>query len=222
MDFFKLLQSLDDLLYEVMSWLVFYPVTLWRTLRHPQRMMRYADTELDDAADDQYSDTLSPPLFLLISLILSHAIELATLGQSALVTRTTGFDRLIDSDSTLIVTRVLVFSLFPLVMATRLVRRQKVGLNRRTLKPPFYSQCYVAAPFALAIGIAVILLQLVPAWSRLAGLSLLLAALLWYGTLQVRWFALHLGTSHWRGFADASIAMTECIIVVLVAAALFS
>ncbi len=35
MNFFNLLQSLDELLYEVMSWLVFYPITLWRTLVHP-------------------------------------------------------------------------------------------------------------------------------------------------------------------------------------------
>jgi len=39
MGFFTLLKSLDELLYEVMSWLVFYPVTLWRPLARPQAMM---------------------------------------------------------------------------------------------------------------------------------------------------------------------------------------
>ena len=222
MDFFKLLQSLDDLLYEVMAWLVFYPVTLWRAIRHPQRMMRYADAELVDDVGEQYSDTLSPPLFLLISLIISHAIELLAIGQSTLVTRTAGLDRLIDSDSTLIVLRVLVFSLFPLGMATRLVQRQKIGLNRKTLRPPFYSQCYVAAPFALVVGIAAILLKLEPTSLRVAGLVLMLAALLGYGALQARWFALHLGESHWRGFIDASIAMIGCIAILCLAASLFA
>lgn len=33
MDFMKWLNSLDELLYEVMSWLVFFPLTLWRALR---------------------------------------------------------------------------------------------------------------------------------------------------------------------------------------------
>ena len=43
MDFMRLLQSLEELLYELVSWFVFYPVTLWRTLTRPQQMMRYAD-----------------------------------------------------------------------------------------------------------------------------------------------------------------------------------
>lgn len=50
MDFLKLIQSLDELLYEIMSWLVFYPVTLWRTLTKPLTMMTYSETELGDAA----------------------------------------------------------------------------------------------------------------------------------------------------------------------------
>ena len=39
MNFFNLLQSLDELLYEVMSWLVFYPMTLWRVLVRPPRRL---------------------------------------------------------------------------------------------------------------------------------------------------------------------------------------
>src|SRR5690349_10768094 len=72
MNFFNLLQSLDELLYEVMSWLVFYPITLWRTLVRPLQMMDYSDVEQGDASDQQYTDTLSPPLFLLLSLIIIH------------------------------------------------------------------------------------------------------------------------------------------------------
>jgi hypothetical protein len=46
MDFLKLIQSLDELLYEIMSWLIFYPVTLWRTLTKPLTMMTYSEVEL--------------------------------------------------------------------------------------------------------------------------------------------------------------------------------
>ena len=70
MNFFNLLQSLDDLLYEVMSWLIFYPITMWRTLVRPLTMMDYSDLEQRDAEDQQYIDTLSPPLFLLLSFYL--------------------------------------------------------------------------------------------------------------------------------------------------------
>ncbi len=75
MNFTQLLKSLDDLLYEVVSLLVFYPVTMWRALRPPLRMMDYSDTELGDREEKQYADTLSPPLFLLLSLIISHVVS---------------------------------------------------------------------------------------------------------------------------------------------------
>ena len=39
MDFMKWLNSLDELLYEVMSWVVFFPLTLWQALFRPIRTM---------------------------------------------------------------------------------------------------------------------------------------------------------------------------------------
>ncbi|MCX8573066.1 permease, partial [Aminobacter sp. MET-1] len=71
----KLLKSLEELLYELVSWLVFYPITMWRCVAAPLTMMRYADTELADRPEDQYDDTLSPPLFLLITLLLSQGVS---------------------------------------------------------------------------------------------------------------------------------------------------
>ena len=41
----KWLNSLDELLFEVMSWLIFFPLTLWRTLAQPLTMMAYADEQ---------------------------------------------------------------------------------------------------------------------------------------------------------------------------------
>lgn len=61
----KWLNSLDELLYGVMSWLVFYPLTLWRSLVRPLATMDYADRQLSLPEAEQYADALSPPLFLL-------------------------------------------------------------------------------------------------------------------------------------------------------------
>jgi hypothetical protein len=46
MNFVQWLNSLDELLYEVRSWLVFYPITLWRVLRHPLATMHCAEDQL--------------------------------------------------------------------------------------------------------------------------------------------------------------------------------
>ncbi|MBX7489423.1 hypothetical protein K3177_12945 [Qipengyuania sp. GH25] len=77
MHFMQLLKSLDELLYEVMSWLVFFPLTLWRTLTQPITMMEYADSELHDPEEQQYEDALSPPLFLLLAILITQAISMS-------------------------------------------------------------------------------------------------------------------------------------------------
>lgn len=35
MDFMKILKSLEEALYEVMVWLVFYPFTMWQVMTRP-------------------------------------------------------------------------------------------------------------------------------------------------------------------------------------------
>ncbi|WP_293700424.1 MULTISPECIES: hypothetical protein [unclassified Sphingopyxis] len=221
MDFLKLIQSLDELLYEIMSWLIFYPVTLWRALTQPLKMMDYADTELGDPAARQYSDTLSPPLFLLLTIALTHAAELSLVGQDQLVTSKTGLSAFVSDDSSLILVRVAFFSIFPLIMAARMVRARHVKLDRGPLKPPFYSQCYVTAPFAMMVSAASILMRMGQIEWELAGFALLVFALLWFGTLQILWFAHHLRTGYWRAAGHASRAMAEALVLFTVVSQIF-
>lgn len=221
MNFFSLLQSLDELLYEVMSWLIFYPITLWRTLVHPLKMMDYSDLEQGDAEDEQYTDTLSPPLFLLLSLILVHAAELALVGNDAVVTSKIGLSALVSTNTDLIMLRIVAYSLFAVMMATRLLRARKVEISRDTLRAPFYSQCYVAGLLAILLGMSVVLIRLAHEWSLLAGAALGLTALLWFGFLQTAWFAQHLQCSRWRAFGQASRAMIESLVALLLLSNLF-
>jgi len=221
-NFFNLLQSLDELLYEVMSWLVFYPVTLWRTLVRPLQMMDYSDVEQGDAADEQYTDTLSPPLFLLLSLILVHAAEIALVGANAVVVSKVGLSALVSNDTDLIILRIVTYSLFPVLMATRMVRARKVEVNRQTLRAPFYSQCYGAALLAILLGSGELLIRLGHEWSLLAGAALMLFGLLWFGTLQTAWFDQHLKCGRLRAFGQASRAMVESLVAVLLLSNLFN
>ena len=49
----KWLNSLDEHLFEVVSWLVFLPLTLLRTLVRLMAMMDYADEQLAQPDDEQ-------------------------------------------------------------------------------------------------------------------------------------------------------------------------
>ena len=62
MDFIKIIRSLEEFLYEVMSWIIFYPRTILRILLHPTRMTTYSEAEQDDLPSDRFTDALSPPL----------------------------------------------------------------------------------------------------------------------------------------------------------------
>lgn len=221
MNFFSLLKSLDELLYEIMSWLIFYPVTLGRTLVRPLKMMDYSDVEQGDAADEQYNDTLTPPLFLLLTLIIGHAIELSLVGQNEMVGNKVGLSALISDNSSLILLRTATFSIFPLVLAARLVRARGRALDRNSLRAPFYAQCYLAAPFAMMSGLSENFIRLAHPWSEIAGVLLYLFALLWFGTLQILWFRQHLGAGVPRAFAHASRAMVESLAAVAFLAWLF-
>ncbi len=221
MNFFGLLNSLDEILYEFMSWLLFYPITLWRSLRHPLAMMDYADVELADAEEEQYTDTLSPPLFLLLSLVISHALELTLVGQNSLVTDNKGLAAFVSDDTSLIMLRIVFFSIFALVMAVRLLRKQGKKVERKSLREPFYSQCYVVAPFALLTGIAVLMTTSRHDGFVLAGVAMLLLTLCWYGILQTLWFSQQLGIGKARAFGQASLGMIESLIAVAILSVLF-
>jgi uncharacterized membrane protein len=193
MNFMQLLQSLDDLLYEVMSWLVFFPITLWRTLTRPLRMMDYADSELGERRAEQYTDTLSPPLFLLLALLLAHLIGLATgEGTNPIVARTTGFAGYIDSDGKLLLLRLALFSIIPLMLASTLLVAQRRPFTRERLRAPFYAQCYPAGAFALALAASTLLYHRLPAVGHAAGYAVAVAACGSYGVVQVAWFRGHL------------------------------
>ena len=68
MDFVKILRAFEEFLYEVLTWLLFYPRTLWRVTRRPLEMTRYSDAEQHDKAEKQYDDAISPPLFLILTM----------------------------------------------------------------------------------------------------------------------------------------------------------
>lgn len=214
MDFMRLLKSFEELLYELTSWLVFYPITLWRTLRTPSAMMRYSDVELVEEGDAQYTDTLSPPIFLLLTLLIAFGIELS-LGQleSPWVR-----PALVASDSNLLLLRTLFFSVFPLLMAVRLLRQRGGKIDRNSLKRPFYSQCYVAAPFAFAASLAGTLSRIDIHATQISAGVLIVAAVGWYAVIETGWFSAQLAISKVRAAAIVFATIAQATLIILLAA----
>lgn len=211
MDFFAIIRSLEELLYEVMSWLIFYPRTLWRTLVNPTAITAYSDAEQDDKPAEQYADTLSPPLLLMITMVLTYALAHA-IAPTELKTTTEAGKEIASSAKNLLLMRALIFAIIPLVIATIALHRNHVAIDRTTLRRPFYSQCFLVTPFAMMVQIA-IAVQRLPGWGNATGIGLGVLAFLWFGWAQTGWFAARLQIPRRAavGWAIAAIAAASVV-----------
>ncbi len=185
MDFIRILRSLEEFLYEVMTWLVFYPRTLLRSAIRPLETLEYSRTELHKPEEEQYEQALSPPLFLMLSLVISHLIELslhlhpfASIGHKA--------ETLFGSDQNLVILRSLMFAAYPLMFALQQVKEAKQPLTRKTLRGPFFGECYPASVFCLLVGVAGTIGQAWPTHSWIGGIVVALASA-WYVGVQAAW-----------------------------------
>jgi hypothetical protein len=201
MDFMNLLKSVEALLYEVVSWLVFYPLTLLRCLRHPLKMMDEAQTELARPPQEQFADGLSPPIFLFLTIVLAHGIDL---GFSA---RTVALGGIFADPRNLLIFRAVAFSLLPLLLAVQAVRAPGQRLTRTTLRPAFYSQCLVAAPFVLSLDLAMTVGHRSSVFAGWLGGAIFLCGLLWYMAVLTEWFALDHRTRRHRAFGRALLSV---------------
>jgi hypothetical protein len=211
MDFMKLLKSLDDFLYEVVGWIIFYPITLIRSILYPVEMLRYSDRELLGPDDAQYTDTFNPPIFLLITLLIAYLLGKLIQPQIKL-------SSLLSKDTDLLLFRGVIFSIFPVLMAVDLLRHQGKRIDRVTLRPLFYGQCFIAAPFALVASTAGLLLEFKKVPFVIAGILIFLVALCWYVAVEVIWFSSTLNVTKLRATCHVLVVVLLAnILVVLVA-----
>lgn len=218
MDFVRILRSLEELLYEVMTWIVLYPRTMWRIATSPLAMLRYSDRELTEPPGKQYTDALSPPLLLMLTLALTHLAQDALIGSDPAVAGMMA--RLMSSEQNLLITRSVAFSIFPLMYATQQLRRSGQALDRETLRTPFFGQCYLAAVFSLFVGAAAVLIEQ-PRW-RQAGLAVGLATCLWYLVIQVRWLRERNLARPWPAVGLACGAFLGALAIVVAAGVILS
>ncbi len=214
LDLLKILRSFEEFLFEAVSWLVFYPLTLWRIVRGPLAAMDYSDREQGDSEEHRYDDALSPPLFLLATIVLANLLSLALHvpppPETSTMTRT-----LFASQQNLVLFRSLAFSLIPLVAAVTLLRHQKKRISRETLRAPFYAQCYLAAVCAACVSAGGVIFQR-PEVPNAVGAAIMLGGAAWFLFVQSHWFARRLNVSTVKGAVIAILAAVRAVIYLVV------
>jgi hypothetical protein len=203
MDFMGLLRSVEDILFEIVSWLYFYPRTFLLSLFRPQRMMAYADDELDDRPQARYESTINPPVFLMITIAMASSVSDFILGPEAVAQALKDSPEFLRDWKNDLMFTAFIFSIYPLLLSIDLLRHRKIAIDRASLRPPFYSQCFIAAPFGLANYVALAFMsddsyeyEILGAFydGVYIGFPIFLLTLAWYTVQQARWFRRELGT----------------------------
>lgn len=189
MPFIVFLKSFEVLLFEIVSWLVFYPRTLWRSMRHPLRMMERADTELKLAPIEQFRDLISPPIFLLLTVVAANAIEVAVVGANPLIDDGIGLAAMITDNTSLILFRLVTFATLPMIAALFALAVTRRPVNRDTLQPFFYGQCYLTTPVVLLSSIGSTISRLPDPAANIPAALLIAAACIFYVVVEAAWFA---------------------------------
>lgn len=194
MDLMRIIRSFEEFIYEVMTWLLFYPRTLFRILINPVNTFDYVIAEQSDTPEDQYSDTLSPPLFLMLTVVLCYIAERTAHLSPTVTTGLAG--QLMKSTESTLATRSLLYAIFPLVFATEYVRLKRLPLTRQTLRPAFFGQCFAAGGFILMVATGVMALRLHSPPG--IGASIISVGTIWYLAANTLWFRRSLGLSALR------------------------
>jgi len=220
--FLLFLKTIEDLLYQIMSWLIFYPRTLWRCVGHPLIMMQRAEQELARPPQEQFLDVLSPPIFLLLTVLIALGFQMVLVGNSKVLELDSGLASLITDNSSLIIFRIIAFASLPMIAGAFALRVLQRPLDRLTLQPLFYAQCFMTTPAVLLYSSAVTLSRLAaPAADAIAG-AMLVAATVFYVAVEANWFARET-KGGWRVGAMCAVAVfTMSGLVLTLVALLFA
>jgi len=206
MDFLKILKSFEEFVYEALTWLVLLPRTLWRIVVSPRRMTGYAGAQLASQSETRFSEAISPPLLLILCVLISHFIDLV-FRNPVPQTDEALTNLLLSSEQNLLLYRTIAFGVWSLAGAVYMLVRTRKPVDRETLRAPFYEQCYLVAPFAFAMSLSLTLIALDQPWTRMVAVSLSLLATTWFWLAQAAWFQARASLSLWRSLVAAALVL---------------
>ncbi len=179
MDLIRLLRSLEEFLYELIGWFVFYPRTFVRIVFRPGATARYTREELTKDTDLQFQDTISPVLMLILSVAIAHVIELAV-NLPIPTTASPVRQFLFGSEQGILLTRSAVFCVYALGASLGTLRRERLPVTRVSLREPFSVQAFLVSPFVVLLSIGGSVARTNTGSMQIAGIVFCGAAIAWY------------------------------------------
>jgi len=189
---FKILQALEEVIFEVMTWIMLLPKTLIQIIFKPREIIQYVSDECESKKlEDQFDEFLSPILFWIIVAVLP--LTYALLSESDI--QDGGFLAIFLENKILLGAGIASLPLLTYLTWIELVNDRPI--RKSALKRMFFIQCYITSPAVLIITLIVRLTTTV--WIFQEYLLAALVFVLFYETivmkteLKVEW-----GKAVWR------------------------
>ena len=100
-------------------------------------MMERTESELKLAPAEQFRDVVSPPIFLLLTVVAANGIEVAVVGNNPLIDDGIGLATMITDNTSLILFRLIAFAALPVISAVFALAVMRRPVDRDTLQPIF-------------------------------------------------------------------------------------
>lgn len=143
MDILKIIQSLQDFMYELVVWVLLLPKTIFRAVFRPGWMVAYVNEEWEKKPEDRFDEYLSPALFLLVVAVIPNTL-FSWMGRNVVTSDVTAQ---LTEDNLVASTLAVLVCLLIYLFWIQILSKQPV--RRSVLKRLFFIQCYLVAPAQL-------------------------------------------------------------------------
>jgi hypothetical protein len=188
-DLEKFSQVFEQVIYDFLMWVIFFPYTLIRVLLKPIAMTNEVTKELQRPSGEDRFNGLSPPLFLFLCVVgawaLSHppTLVLAASAEKTLA------GQVLSSPENLILFRVIIGCAYPLTGALIYEWLTPGGISHASFRQPLYQQAYVCGPYTLISGVASSYMSLSKIiWVQGLSFGIVSLITIWFVVTQMRYF----------------------------------
>ena len=153
MNLLSILQSIEELLYEIALLIYFIPKTFFKVIIKPSWAIKYISAEWEKDSRDRFQDYMSPILFWVIVGVVPYLILANSfisyiskdISQNTNKLIEIGFIKDISIEIKFICIAIFLIT-GPLGISIGILVDQKIPINRNNIKRLFYTQCMYWAP----------------------------------------------------------------------------
>ena len=192
MEIVRIIKAVEELIFELSSWLLCYPKSLAKALTRPGWAVEYVKGELSKDKSGAFDEYMSPALFYAFSVALVVLPHIEDVQRTyAHLLPESARHLLLASPEKFVLTAAILFGACPLGFAWVANAAARTKISRSALRVPLHAQFLIAAPFVVLLSVAIHASDLLGRWP-------MTAAAAWFCAAEWLFFQRFLGTDRFR------------------------